>query len=361
MPVPRRVAVANDSTSADKAYRLACEGTALLWRGDFQNARQLLQAMARRVERGSRQAATGSENKSVEVFPEAFFRYRMMRAQRARILGTLLIPIEADHGIALRRAPDVGIACAEVYGTVKGRYVVSLRELLGVIGAHEWRHKGVLVPALGEGQRIHAHYGVFSPTRAEYVGLAARAQLPKTELAFDIGTGTGVLAALLARRGVPRVVATDLDPGALACAGENLNRLGLDERVALVQADLFPPEATGPAGLIVCNPPWLPGKATSRLERSIYDHESRMLKGFLAGLGARLSEGGEAWLILSDFAEHLRLRARAELMAWFEASRLDVLDRLDVRPQHPKIFDADDALHAARQAEVISLWRLGRR
>ena len=48
---PRRVVAADDTTSADTAYRLACEGTGLLWQGDFQNARQLLQALARRTER----------------------------------------------------------------------------------------------------------------------------------------------------------------------------------------------------------------------------------------------------------------------------------------------------------------------
>jgi hypothetical protein len=44
------VVIADDRTNADVAYRLACEGTALLWRGDFQNARQLLQALARRAD-----------------------------------------------------------------------------------------------------------------------------------------------------------------------------------------------------------------------------------------------------------------------------------------------------------------------
>jgi methylase of polypeptide subunit release factors len=34
--------------------------------------------------------------------------------------------------------------------------------------------------------------------------------LPSTELAFDIGTGTGVVSALLAKRGVRKIIATDL-------------------------------------------------------------------------------------------------------------------------------------------------------
>ena len=47
----KKVVLANDTLTADSAYRLACEGTAMLWRGDFQNARQLLQALVRRVDK----------------------------------------------------------------------------------------------------------------------------------------------------------------------------------------------------------------------------------------------------------------------------------------------------------------------
>ena len=49
-PAPKKVVLADDTMSADAAYRLALDGTALLWRGDFQNARQLVQALARRID-----------------------------------------------------------------------------------------------------------------------------------------------------------------------------------------------------------------------------------------------------------------------------------------------------------------------
>src|SRR5439155_3977036 len=223
------------------------------------------------------------------------------------------------------------------------------------IGAHEWRKKGVAIPALG--QRIHPHYGVFSPVRGEYVGLVADAPLPRLtpSLAFDIGTGTGVLAAVLAQRGIQRVIATDQDPRALSCARDNLARLKLAHQVELLETDLFPP---GRAPLVVCNPPWLPARPSSAIEYAIYDPDSRMLRGFLGGLAAHLAPGGEGWLILSDLAEHLGLRPRAELMAMIETAGLKVLGRIDVRPQHPKASDASDPLHAARAAEVTSLWRL---
>ncbi|WP_459624541.1 methyltransferase [Burkholderia sp. 3C] len=347
-PPPKRVAIADDTTTADAAYRLACEGTALLWQGDFQNARQLLQAMARRIDRRPKKAADSSV--------DAFNLHRLGQSQRARTLGMLLIPLDADYTIPLRRAPDLHEACVEAYGAGGEPSVASLRELLGLIGAHEWRKKGVEIPALGE--RIHPHYGVFSPVRGEYVELIARAALPSTALAFDIGTGTGVLAALLAQRGVARVVATDLDPRALACAAENLDRLGLAARVELVEADLFP---EGRAPLVVCNPPWVPARPSSPIEYAVYDPDSRMLKGFLAGLADHLEAGGEGWLVLSDFAEHLGLRTREALLGWIDAAGLTVLGREDIKPVHPKAADADDPLHRARSAEITSLWRLGAR
>jgi SAM-dependent methyltransferase len=344
-PPPRRVVVADDRLTADAAYRLACEGTAMLWRGDFNNARQLLKAITRRAERGARKPSASPG--------EAFHLHRQAQSQRARTLAMLLIPLDEDHGVPLRRAPDLRAACTEAYGPAEGPSVTSLRELLGLVGAHEWRKAGVEVPALAD--RVHPHYGVFSPIRGEYVELVAKAPLPAGSLAFDIGTGTGVLAAVLARRGVARVVATDQDPRALACARDNITRLGLTAQIELVHADLFP---EGRAALVVCNPPWIPARPSSPLEHALYDPDSRMLRGFLNGLAAHLQARGEGWLILSDLAEHLGLRTRAELLAAVTAAGLKVAGRIDTRPHHPRVSDASDPLHAARAAEVTSLWRL---
>lgn len=352
MPAPKKVVIADDKTPADVAYRLACEGTALLWRGDFQNARQLLQALARRTDHKGGKRAKAAK---VPASPaEAFHLHRQAQSQRARTLAMLLLPFEADYTIPLRRAPDVQLACNEAYGRGDEPFVASMRELLGVIGAHEWRKNGVEVAALGE--RIHPHYGVFSPIRGEYVELVANAPLPQgAKVAFDIGTGTGVLAALLAKRGLQHIVATDLDQRALSCARDNLHRLGLEQEVELMKADLFPERR---ADLVLCNPPWLPGRPSSSIENAVYDPDSRMLKGFLGGVAAHLAPGGQAWLILSDLAEHLGLRPRAELDGWIEAGGLKVIERHDVRPTHPRASDATDPLHAARSKEVTSLWRL---
>jgi SAM-dependent methyltransferase len=329
----------------------------MLWRGDFHNARQLLQALTRRIEhKGSRAKRTKAAKPSASP-AEQFHRHRLTQLQRARTLAMVLIELQGDFTIALRRAPDVREACLEAYGSALpggGSMVISLRELLGLIGAHEWRRKGVRIPALGA--NIHPWYGVFSPVRGEYVDLVAQAPLPpQAQLAFDIGAGTGVLSALLAKRGIARVVATDMDERALGCARENIERLGFARQVEIVKADLFP---EGRAPLVVCNPPWLPGKPSSSIEHAIYDPDSRMLKAYLNGLREHLLENGEGWLILSDLAEHLGLRPREQLLGWIDAAGLEVIARHDTRPVHAKASDPDDPLHAARSKEVTSLWRL---
>jgi len=352
---PAKVQAVDDRLTADEALALAGQGIGLLWRGDFHNARQLIVAMAHRLDRPARKAK-GKAAPAASIV-DRFNQVRQTRAQRARTLGMLLVPLEPDHAIPLRRAPDLREAFIEAWGPGDGASVVSLRELQGIVGAHEWRLKGVDVKALGG--KIHPHYGVFAPIRSEYVDLVAKAPLPAAlaskSLAFDVGTGTGVLAAVLARRGVKRVVATELDERALACARDNVKRLGLASRVDVSKTDLFP---EGRAPLVVCNPPWLPGRPSSPLENAIYDPGSRMLKGFLAGLAAHLSEGGEGWLLLSDLAEHLGLRSRDDLLADIAAAKLTVAGRLDAKPTHPRAMDATDPMHVARSKEITSLWRL---
>jgi methylase of polypeptide subunit release factors len=399
---PKRVQIADDTMSADTAYKLASEGVGLLWRGDFQNAKHLIQALERRLEKrsersekrpakrvprrsaemdGAAKAVVKPASPAKETSPAdmaaAFYRHRQTQAQRARMLNMVLLPFDADYGIPLRRAPDARLACQEAWGPASSQAsggnthsVVSLRELLGIISAHEWRKKGVVVPALGRDKkaverRIHAHYGVFSPVRGEYIDLVEQAPLPTAFgeasqlLAFDIGTGTGVLSAVLAMRGVGQIVATDVDARALVCAKENLSRLVGGRQIKLVEANLFPDAAKhGLAHLIVCNPPWLPGKPSSALEGAIYDEGSQMLKGFLQGVSAHLAPGGEAWLILSDLAEHLGLRTPDELPALIKEAGLQVIGQSSTSPKHPKANDVTDPFFAARSREKTHLWRL---
>ena len=372
-PPPKKLIIADDTLTADEAYRLACEGTGIIWRGDFQNAKQLLQALTRRADKPSKKSIRKKPAKRTpeegliplaKPMSDIFHLHRQAQSQKSRTLGMLLIQVNPDHRIPLRRAPDVTQACLAVYGQVTEPYVMSLRDLLGFIGSLEWRKNGMAIAALqdlGDGH-IHPHYGVFAPVRSEYIGLLEKAPLPpgiqNNSLAFDIGTGTGVLAAVLVKRGIQKVIATDQDERAIECAAENIEGLGIGKQVKLVQTNLFP---DGQAALIVCNPPWVPARPSSPIEYAVYDPDSQMLKGFLTGLREHLLPDGEGWLILSDLAEHLGLRSREQLLSWIEDADLKVIDRMEIKPRHPKASDLTNPLYVARSREMTSLWRLAPR
>lgn len=357
-PAPVSIVVVDDRLSAPAALRLARSGSALLWRGDFHNARHLMRAMDRRLRQRSRPVSGDAD-------PGTVFRaIRQARSHRAALLGKVVIELEHGYSIPLRRAPDVRAACEHAYGKpattsgdiASGTVLVALSELLGVIGAYEWHRKGIDIAAAGG--RIHPAYGVFAPTRTEYIDLVARVPFGIDQpVVFDIGAGTGVLAAVLARRGAREVVATDINPRAVRCARENMRRLGLTGRVRVTEADLWPANRQR-ADLIVCNPPWLPGCPTSPLELGIYDPASGVLNRFLDELTNHLTPHGEAWLILSDLAEHLGLRTRDELLTRIADAGLAVAARHDTAPRHPRATDRTDPLHAARARERTVLWRL---
>ncbi|PPD11983.1 MAG: methyltransferase [Methylotenera sp.] len=349
---PKSIQIADDTTSAKDAYKLICEGTAFLYKGDFQNAKQMLQAITRKFDI--------KPIKPAENLTQAFHQHRARQIQRANITNKILI--ELNHGSCdLKRAPDVKEAVTGALivnaklDKVPMKMVLSLRELLGMVGAHEWRKKGVPVDALPA--NIHAHYGVYSPIRGEYLDLINTTSLGNAKTAFDIGTGTGVIAAILVTRGIKAVIATDNNLRALNCAADNVEKLNLKSYITVEQANLFP-GGHKKADLIVCNPPWLPAKANAPIEHAIYDPNSAMLKGFLNGVKTHLNEDGEAWLILSDLAEHLGLRTPEELQKWIADAGLMVVEKLDIAPKHAKSSDQSDPLYAARVKEITSLYRL---
>lgn len=337
--------------------KYAAQGVAMLWVGDFHNAKQMLSAMDRRL------AKTPRKKQPVKPTPaEEFYKIRQARAQRSRMLSLLLVPVvfsgsAATARVPLSRAPELATAISFGYGDQPGfgqsPAVLSLQELIGVQGAHQWFIKGVEVPALGE--TIHPHYGTFLPTRHEYVDLVAQAPLPSHEFAVDIGTGTGVLAALLVKRGVAKVIGTDIHQRAVDCANDTFRRLGIEQHAEAQLTHMFP---TVKAPLIICNPPWLPGSAPTSLDAAVYDPGSKMLKDFLTGLPKHLTEDGEGWLIISDLAELLELRRPEELTQTIAQAGLEVIDRLQTTPTHSRARDTSDLLHTARSKEVTSLWRL---
>ncbi len=143
---------------------------------------------------------------------------------------------------------------------------------------------------------IRVEPGIYVP-RWQSLELAERAvdRLPEAGTAIDLCTGSGVIAAALrARRPVARIVGTDLDPGAVACARAN--------GVEAYRGDLFDPvptELERQADVITAVVPYVPTPALRLLP-----HESRTFEsashyhGGLDGTDVlrRVVESAPGWL-----------------------------------------------------------------
>lgn len=343
---PPSKAIEVQESSAAHILQHAHQNIATVWRGDFHHAKSVLAAIKKRVRKIPKQYNDDPRN--------AFHQFRLAQSQQSRLCNMLLVEIKAGFQLQLARAPNVYFALNDVYHIENNTsFLLPLNQLLGFIGAHQWHQTGLNIKHIG---KIHVPFGVFSPLRGEYLELLWRTPLPEnTQCAFDIGTGSGVIAALLARRGITHIIATDTNPRAIACAQANINRLNLDKQISILNQDLFP---EGKANLIVCNPPWLPTKPTSSIETALYDPKHTMLTNFLQKAGSHLHQNGEIWLIMSDLAEHLHLRSTQDLPQWFQNANLRIIATDYTTPHHNKAHHCCDPLAFARMRERTFLYRL---
>jgi release factor glutamine methyltransferase len=121
------------------------------------------------------------------------------------------------------------------------------------------------------GLDIIVHPGVYVPRwQSEPLARLAAERLPTTGTAVDLCTGSGAIATVLgAWRPGARVVATELDQGAVACATAN--------GVEVYRGDLFDPLPTslrGGADVVVSVVPYVPTPALALLPRDTLDFES---------------------------------------------------------------------------------------
>jgi methylase of polypeptide subunit release factors len=344
---PTKVSEVGDALKADEALRRVRKGEFLLYTGDFHNARQLLGAMTRRL------PAPRHGTSALDVFRSE----RRTRALEHETLGRVIVELDGHYELKLKRAPeDVSLACKQAWGKATvARTLVPLKTLLGVLGAAEWRKNGLEVAGLKK--KLITHYGVFVPTRTEYVEVLRKLSDVKGARCFDLGTGTGVLALILLEKGAAWVVGTDLDPRAVQCAKDNAQRFGVSDRFTVEERSLFP---QGKADLIVFNPPWVPEPPKNRVDRSVFDEGGKVLEGFLAGLKDHLEKRGRGVLILSNLAELLGLRLPGELEDAFRKHGLECTRRIEQPAKHGKAKDKGDALYAARSKEVTTLYVLER-
>lgn len=113
--------------------------------------------------------------------------------------------------------------------------------------------------------------------------IKAKGAQPSGIRVADVGTGSGIIAITIARQSPQaRVTALDISPAALGVARQNADRLGVADRVELVESDLLaalPREARFDA--IVSNPPYVSTSEFAALARDVkaYEPELALLAG----------------------------------------------------------------------------------
>lgn len=187
---------------------------------------------------------------------------------------------------------------------------VPVAWLTGTRGFHRLDlavHEGVLVPRPDTETLVEAALGwIGAPDAPVYVA--------------DVGTGTGAVASAVAAACVQaRVYATDLSDAALANARENVTRLGLGDRVAVLKGPLLAPvPAHRPIDWVLSNPPYIPTRDLDTLEPEVSRHEPRLA----------LDGGKDGLAIYRELVPAARARARRGLLVEVGAGQSPDVTRL---------------------------------
>lgn len=265
----------------------------------------------------------------------------------------LLAPVEQGR-VALTGAPEIGFL-GELYPELDAFWLPfpEVRDL-----AKAWRRydEGVPMPVLGH--RMHPFYGAYLPTRTTHLELFATWLSGWTgarDTAIDVGTGSGVLALMLARAGFGQVLATDVNPNACESVRREIARRPEPPPIEARLADLLGGGAE-PADLIVFNPPWILGPVDNLLDRALHC-DADLFRRFFDQAHARLSPGGRVVLVFSNMIRLVQPEASHPIDTELARGRFELVNTM-VR----RIKSAPGQARPARPtAERVEVWELARR
>lgn len=143
-------------------------------------------------------------------------------------------------------------------------------------------------------------------------------QIVEGRSVLEIGTGTGLLSLICLANGASNVVATDINPAAVANARYNAARVGLEENFEVRLVEVNQPEAFAVIkpderfDLILSNPPWEDGKIAKPADHAFYDPDFVLMDSILDGLPSHLNPGGRCLLAYGHSPAITRLLSEAE-------------------------------------------------
>lgn len=214
-------------------------------------------------------------NKLEEVLgkpdPSASFSKRDAHKQKFRKRAQYLLVQIKDHQISLQQAGECGFL-QEMYPTHTD-FFLSFVDTQELIGAWKQYSTGIHFAVLGH--KLHPFLRTYIPTRTSHLELFATwlsQYKGSTQHVLDIGTGSGILSCMLAKKGFPHIICTDNNPNAIESLQREKQRHTYLQALETIECDLLqhPRFVDYQADLIVCNPPWIPGTAHSDVDQALY-------------------------------------------------------------------------------------------
>ena len=175
------------------------------------------------------------------------------------------------------------------------------------------------VPELGDVEVVQFESVFWEPDDTESLRhKIAEEGIADSRRVLEIGTGTGLLSLIAASSGANKVVATDINPAAVANAKYNAAMLELEDLLEVRTVERADPSAYAvlePAerfDLILSNPPWEDGTIKKPADHAFYDPDFALMDSILEGLPKHLQRGGRCLLAYGHRPAIARLLSKAE-------------------------------------------------
>lgn len=159
---------------------------------------------------------------------------------------------------------------------------------------------------------------------------------------LEVGTGTGIIALWCSIQAAHRIVATDINPVAVANAEYNAMNLDLGERIDFRLAAQINGQIPGPYAvvsdsekfdLVISNPPWEDGQVTQDAAFALYDTNFALLDGLLEETPSHLKPGGRLLLAYGARQAIQRILEMAPGLGW----QVEILDSRELE-ELPEVF-----------------------
>jgi len=167
------------------------------------------------------------------------------------------------------------------------------------------------------GMRFEVSEDVFNPRyyiTSEF--MARHLDVNPDDDVLDMGTGSGI-QAIVAARIARRVIAIDINPVAVMYATKNVRWNGVEDRVVVLNGDLFEPLTHNERfDIIIFTPPYMEGIPRNNLELALYDPSKSLVKRFFSKAGDYLKADGYVQMLYSSIAEPERMVEVVRGLGW---------------------------------------------